>query len=394
LKLTDIDPGERIRCPKCKTPFTVPAEEEEPEVAEAMTRRAKTGPVRKARPPADDEERNKTPLPSKKIRRPEETEEDEDSPQLRKAGRGGHQEDEDEPEEQSSRKPARRHEEEDEEEEQPKARKARYCDEEEDEEEEQPRSKKRHGPDDEEEEEEQDEDRPRKKKQERRKNAKGNPVLLWSLIGGGALLLIGGVILFIVLQGGNKNETGKGNKKETSEKDKAKGTDSNKPEWTPDETLLKQLAPEVTELGFRIRPPEGFKRIGPISQASGAKVIAWSGTPRGDNTAPVVTLTTGPLKPNEVNMKLDEMLEEGIKESKQGGLADMRADKGEIGQINGLSFIRASWTAKLQGKKVHGFLYVTKEGKNGTAIIGMDFDPHHGEQLKLLEAAARTIKKQ
>jgi predicted Zn finger-like uncharacterized protein len=137
LKVSDTVAGKRIRCPKCKEPFAVPAQEEEEEVAPA---RAVTKPAEKksSKPRVDDVEDAEEKPVKRKPAPKEENDEDE--------------------------KPRRT----------PKPARPEQDDEEANEEEKRPRGKKK-------------------------KKPQGNPLILWGAIGGvAALLLVGAVIGLVV----------------------------------------------------------------------------------------------------------------------------------------------------------------------------------------------------
>jgi hypothetical protein len=352
-------PGKKIRCPKCKVPFTVPDPEEE-----AITTSPRRKPARPA-PTDDDTDDDESPSPRKPVQK---------------------RRDEEEEDEEEDRRPVRKA--------------ARQVDEEEEEEEDQPprnagRKRGAIAEDDEEDE----EDLPRRKKK-KDKEKKGSPVLLWSLVIGGALILLGGgITLMLVLSGKNKEggtsdqAANKDNQPQPKDAPKKDGQgDGKQTAWQPDAALLNQLDQEKTIQGFRIRPPQGYRFQ--EQQVQGSKIFMWLGPARPDGTLPTLTISMMTLSPQEASLPLEKTLEMYIAGMKLS-LPTLTNAGAERGQINGLKFIQTKLTAKNPklGKDLNGFSYLAQDGRTGIAINFLDYAPHHEKTLKLGETAARTFKK-
>jgi hypothetical protein len=167
------------------------------------------------------------------------------------------------------------------------------------------------------------------------------------------------------------------------------------PKWAPDKELLAQLAPYGNVGGYQVRPPRKYDRVVPPPAPPGGQLFAWAGAKRADNTAPMFMVTML-APPPEVAQKttleqfLDSMLG-GIKRRRK----DWKQTAVERGQINGLTFLRVRWsgTEAAKGWKMHGFMYVARDGPNFIQIASQDVEPNHAEALKLAEAAALTFRK-
>jgi hypothetical protein len=344
LKLpASLPAGKKIRCPKCRTAFAPSAEDATEEMAIETAVTSPKAIPRPRRPVGDEtEEEEAIASPKRRSRRPGEEEE-----------------------EAAQRRPGR------------KARRQEESEEDED-------------------------DRPSRSAVRRRKQAAGNPLLLWSLVGGGALLLIGGgIALFLILNqkkddppvakgpplGGPGNNPGMNRRfmMPPVPQPNAQG-----PVWAADPALVNQLAPEAAVQNYRIRPPKGYA----LRQQNlpGALTCAWKGTPRADGTTPLFVAAAGLMKPTEVNMTLDALIDAnaaGLRRGFPGLVVSAR----ETGQINGLSFIRARLEATAQGKKIRGFLYLAKDGRDFVSALFLDAEPHFAETGKVAEAAALTVRK-
>lgn len=164
--------------------------------------------------------------------------------------------------------------------------------------------------------------------------------------------------------------------------------------WIPDASLLGHLAPEVSILAFRIRPPQGYTLV-QQSGPGGAQIVAWKGAVRPDGTAPYVMVAIAAPPPGERNTyTLEEVLDEflaGVQRRRQNWTRTVS----EHGQVNGLTFVRARWsgTEPTNQLKMHGFSYVTLHGQTVIQISSQDAEPHPEAALRLAEAAALTFQK-
>jgi hypothetical protein len=165
------------------------------------------------------------------------------------------------------------------------------------------------------------------------------------------------------------------------------------PAWVPDKALLTKLAPYTTVAGYQVRPPKGYDAIEPPPAPPGGKYFGWAGARRADKSSPSLTVAVA-TPPPEVATKatleqfLDSMLN-GVKIRR----TNWKQTAVERGQVNGRTFLRARWSGTIKDWKMHGFMYVTRDGDTFIAVSSQDVEPHHTEALKLAEAAALTFKK-
>jgi predicted Zn finger-like uncharacterized protein len=227
LKVTDVAPGKRIRCPRCKTPFAVPAEEEE----EVLPTARSLGSARPPAPPREDgEEAEIETRPARKEGKRTKDEEGAEDEEDRPARTREENEDDDRPKRKSGGKAA-------------KIDQGR----------------------------EEEEGRPKRRKSKKGKKSQGSSVLMWSLVGGGAALLIGGGIVLIMMMKGGKTP----DSKKDSAADGKKGLETNQlPVWAPDPQIVPQLADEVNVQGYRVRPPKGYQ-LKESPGPGGTKLLGW-----------------------------------------------------------------------------------------------------------------------
>jgi hypothetical protein len=168
------------------------------------------------------------------------------------------------------------------------------------------------------------------------------------------------------------------------------------PVWKPDAKLLEELAPGTTVEDYQVRPPKEYSINPPGETAPGqVKAFYWVGKPREDKTAPFFLIGLVPSPAAEVRERtlekeLDELLE-GFKRR----LGNWTQTAPERGQVNGLTFVRTHWSAidrEKQGR-MHGFMYLAKDGSTVIHISTKDVEPHHEQALKLAETAVLTFKK-
>jgi hypothetical protein len=91
---------------------------------------------------------------------------------------------------------------------------------------------------------------------------------------------------------------------------------------------------------------------------------------------------------------VDEYLEvmlDGVKRRRR----DWSQSTPERGTVNGLTFLRTRWsgTDPASGRKLHGVMYVAVDGRWYISLHTQDVEPHHGQALKIGEAAAQTFVK-
>jgi predicted Zn finger-like uncharacterized protein len=322
-------PGKKIRCPKCQTPFAVPAEDEAPPLEESVTARPVKAPTRKAPPPyiADEEDQEDRPTRRSVRSRDEENEDEEDRP-TRRTVPGRDMDDE-------------------------------------------------------------DEDRPRRRKPTKRSKAKGNPALLWSLIGGGAVVLAGGIVVLLLV-------LNKGDDKSPEGKRPDGGPGPGLAAWNPDPAGVQELGPEKTYKGYRFRPPKGYNEV--KLNARGNEQLAYFGPARPTGNAPtfVVSMITVPAA--EANSPLENIFRNavaGYENQVQPLIPDFKHGEIERGQINGLEFMRTQTTGTIAQNKnrVKGYFCLHFDGKNFVILAWLDSESEYGTSGKILEAAALSFKK-
>jgi hypothetical protein len=240
------------------------------------------------------------------------------------------------------------------------------------------RRKARHSDEDEEE-----QDRPRRKS--KKKKSVGNPMLLWGLIVGGVVLLAGGGITLAILlgKGGDKSAKGSAN-------------DEGLPDWTPDPALLAQLGPEeplspegeidptAVRPDFRIRPPKGFER----TDEAHKQMSKWASLSKENKSVVMIILKIGSIG--------DPVKEADAKKRTEPYYEDFTAAPVERGRINGLTFARSFWEAKVEKSddRVRGAEYVLQDGKNEIVIsIWIRGTKDVDTRFKLLEASVLTFRR-
>jgi hypothetical protein len=170
--------------------------------------------------------------------------------------------------------------------------------------------------------------------------------------------------------------------------------DASLPQWQPDGAFIGELGDAAEINGYFVRPPKGYQETTPAGGPPGTKLVAWSGTPRSDGTAPMFQVMVGAPPAGERLPGLDELLTkmlDGVKRRRQ----NWSQSAPERGTINGLTFLRTRWsgTEPNQGWKMHGVMYVAIDGGSFIQLHTQDVEPHHEQALKRSEAAANTFKK-
>jgi uncharacterized protein (TIGR03067 family) len=229
LKIPDtIAPGKKIRCPKCKTPFAIPAQEEEAVGVKPAVARPKAASPPKAPPHDQADEEDEIDLPPRRKAPPKREKDDE----------------EDEP--RPARKAAQKHDE--------------------------------------------DEYRPTRKKSKNGKKGQQSPVLLWSLIIGGALVLGGGITLILLLNKGSDKPVNS-NRPSAEKKTNPEGT-GNQEGGANEEGIRKEQTNlqgtwlvVALEAGGKPIPADGLRRINLHYIFTGNKIlIKRVGRPDQENT--------------------------------------------------------------------------------------------------------------
>jgi hypothetical protein len=231
---------------------------------------------------------------------------------------------------------------------------------------------------------EDEDDRPRRP---RSRKKRGNPALLWGLIGGGVLLVAGGAILLILLLTNGKDDSGAKDGARDLARDGNKGAPNG---WAADPVLVNQLAPETAVENFRMRPPKGYTLV--RHKIGAERVFLWTETGRPDLMGAALVINFGPLKPGEANKTLAEIFEARKAEISQG-LQNLSFSSKELGQINGLAFLKIQFSGTYAGKRIRGLIFLGKEGQDLIALVIMDTEAQYPNTVKLWEAAALTFRK-
>lgn len=165
--------------------------------------------------------------------------------------------------------------------------------------------------------------------------------------------------------------------------------------WQPDKTLLNRLAAPVVVGGYELRPPLGY-RLQRQSAPDQGQVLAWVGPARVDGVRPylmlgIINVPTGEANKYTLEQALDKLLGSIQRLRKQ----DWQRTRAERGTINGLTFVRASWSGTASGMpfKMHGFSYVTQVGNQVIQLSSQDVEPHDKAALALAQTAALTFKR-
>ena len=166
------------------------------------------------------------------------------------------------------------------------------------------------------------------------------------------------------------------------------------PGWAGQSDLLADLSAEVNMSTFRLRPPKGY---GLVEQPGprGSKASAWKGAARPDGTSPWVMVAIAPIPPEETNVStLEEALDKFL-DAVRRRRVDFQRTRPEVGQVNGVTFIRARWdgTEPDRQLRMHGFMYVAIDGRTVIQLASQDVEPHHEKALKLAEAALLTFQR-
>jgi hypothetical protein len=169
------------------------------------------------------------------------------------------------------------------------------------------------------------------------------------------------------------------------------------PVWEPDAKLLEDLQPATIVEEYQCRPPKGYSAMSPPANVPAAgKLFAWAGPLRRDSTAPqfMVTIVYAPAEEAK-SFTAEQLLDKRLQAVKGKGVPNLTQTATERGQVNGLTFVRAYWTGTHVEKpwKMHGFLYVAKEGSTLFYLSSQDVEPNHEKALKVAETAALTFKK-
>jgi hypothetical protein len=168
------------------------------------------------------------------------------------------------------------------------------------------------------------------------------------------------------------------------------------PEWSLAESNSASLGAPFKMSQFEIRPPANFRFIKYLAES---KTYYWVGPVRKDETYAQLMVTITALSDDEANASLKSMLDNvvGSIQKRRENWTDTPA---EHGTINGLPFVRSSWSGVatgvaregLSGRMMHGVVYLTVRDKQAISIMCQDVAPDHVESIKLGGWTALTFR--
>jgi hypothetical protein len=166
----------------------------------------------------------------------------------------------------------------------------------------------------------------------------------------------------------------------------------NPPNWQPDQQLLNELDAYEDFEGYQIRPPKGYESGDKPSPKDNARALAWTGTPRSDGSQPKVTviLQSSPIKEFSDEELLDAILDITKKDKEY-----WQQTPAETGRVNDITFVKSSWQGQdTQTKsKMHGIVYVARDGSTIIHLRAYDIEPYHTEALKIGNDSLLTFRK-
>lgn len=176
----------------------------------------------------------------------------------------------------------------------------------------------------------------------------------------------------------------------------AKAMPSTIAEWVLDETDAKSLGSSVQISGFEIRPPASFRYVKYEKQPS----HIWAGPIRSDETYALLMVLVLDLSDQESKLSLDQQFEK-VTGAFKSQHKNWSMEKVEHGTINGIHFVRTSWSGMatsaarkgLAGREMHGIAYLSTDGKRSIQIMCQDVAPNHAESLRVGQLAALSIRR-
>jgi peroxiredoxin len=144
------------------------------------------------------------------------------------------------------------------------------------------------------------------------------------------------------------------------------------PLWLPGSIAYGQLGDEVEVGRYRMRPPQGFVLE---KSDAGRPTYRWKGLPRADGVVPVLEVTLTP-EPPPPDRKLEDILEKDLEAipcpNPRLGWSCSGAERGEV---NGLTFVRATWGVTQAARRTNGYNYVAADGDTLIRIFWQDSAP-------------------
>jgi hypothetical protein len=168
------------------------------------------------------------------------------------------------------------------------------------------------------------------------------------------------------------------------------------PEWSLAKSDSTSFAPPVKVSRFEFRPPSSFQLVKNLGQGTG---FIWASPVRKDETYAHLMVVVAELTGEDAKTSLEDNLRE-VMETIKRRRSDWSETAAEQGKINGLRFIRSSWSGvptddkrkSFAGRKMHGIVYLTIQNDVGIQIMCQDVEPDHAESLKQAAAAAMTFR--
>ncbi len=169
------------------------------------------------------------------------------------------------------------------------------------------------------------------------------------------------------------------------------------PEWQPSQALADELGPPQDMEDYRMRVPKGYGPMkDPPPAPPEARVFAFAGPRRGDNSRPTLVVTLTKLRPEVAAATLDNALETVLAGDPKSGPV-FTPKKIEWGKLGDLTVVRSRLDVMpgqaSSDSKVQAFLYVCRESGNLISIRASDAEPHCRQSLKLCNAAALTFQR-
>jgi hypothetical protein len=167
-------------------------------------------------------------------------------------------------------------------------------------------------------------------------------------------------------------------------------------EWTPDASLVGQLAGETEVIGnpdFLIRPPAGYEAQ-PLETTPAATISRWVSPTRPDGSVHQLLVIVGKQPQTGPASQDFQQYAAGFLSTREAEVGVVRMQPAEFGKINGLKFVCVPWFAKntANSLRTHGFVYVASPGSSDVILYSQDIEPHNASTLKLANAAARTFR--
>jgi len=172
------------------------------------------------------------------------------------------------------------------------------------------------------------------------------------------------------------------------------------PDWSLGESDSNSLGVPYKMSQFEIRPPESFRFIKSIEEPiTHAKTYYWVGPARADETYPQFMVIITELSARDSKTPLANLLKDmlrGIEQRRQEWIATPP----EHGTINGLPFVRSSWSGVatsaaregLSGQTMHGVVYLTVHDNHAIQIMCQDVAPDHAAWIKQGDTAALSFR--